>query len=131
MPLWCSSADGVSSPQSVPTPHHRIVRIPPGECVVLNSAERAPYLLVVEILHNDLDFDPSNRHNKSTLQKIVAKESEKKGASSDLIPFPSTSSSQDQPTIRVNVSDSVLGNDTPEMENGAFAPVSIVNAVVP
>ena len=131
MPLWCSSADGVSSTQSVPTPHHRIVRIPPGECVVLNSAERAPYLLVIEILHNDLDFDPNNRHNKSTLQKIVAKESEKKGASSDLIPFPSTSSSQDQPSIRINVSDAVLGNDTPEMESGEFAPASTVNAVVP
>jgi hypothetical protein len=131
MPLWCSSADGVSSPQSVPTPHHRIVRIPPGECVVLNSAERAPYLLVVEILHNDLDFDPSNRHNKSTLQKIVAKEREKRGTSSDLIPFPSTSSNQDQPSIRVNVSDAVLGKDTPEMDGGAFSPVSAINTMAP
>lgn len=131
IPLWCSSADKVSSPQSVPTPHHRIVRIPPGECVVLNSAERAPYLLVVEILNNDLDFDPSNRHNKSTLQRIVAKESEKKGASRDFIPFPSASSSQDQPSIRVNVSDAVLGKDTPEMENGTFAPISAANSVVP
>ena len=131
MPLCCSSADGVSSPHSVPAPHHRIVRIPPGECVVLNSAERAPYLLLVEILNNDLDFDPTNRHNKSTLQKIVAKESEKKGTSSDLIPFPSTPSSQDQPSIRVNVSDAVLGEDTPDMESGAFSPVSTVNAVVP
>ena len=131
MPLWCPSADGVPSPHSVPSPHHRIVRIPPGECVVLNSAERAPYLLVIEILQNDLDFNPSNRHNKSTLQKIVAKESEKKGASSDLIPFPSTSSSQDQPSIQVNVSDAVLGKDTPEMEGGAFSPVSAVNTAVP
>src|SRR6266702_5231255 len=131
MPLWCSSADRVSSSQSVPTPHHRIVRIPPGECVVLNSAERAPYLLVIEILHNDLDFDPSNRHNKSTLQRIVAKESEKKGASRDLIPFPSTSSSQDKPSIQVNVSDAFLGKDTPEMEGEAFAPISAINTVVP
>jgi hypothetical protein len=131
MPLWCSSADGVSSPQSVPKPHHRIVRIPPGECVVLNSAERAPYLLVIEILHNDLDFDPNNHHNKSTLQRIVAKENEKKGTSSDLIPFPSTSSSQDQPSFRVNVSDAVLGKDTPEMESGAFSPISAIDTVVP
>ncbi|KAI9446443.1 kinase-like domain-containing protein [Lactarius indigo] len=131
MPLWCTSADGISPSQSIPTPHHRIVRIPPGECVVLNSAERAPYLLVIEILNNDLDFDPSNRHNKSTLQRIVAKESEKQGTSRDLIPFPSTSSSQDQPSIRVNVSDAVLGKDTPETEGGAFAPVPVVNAVVP
>jgi len=126
MPLWCLSADEAASPQSVPTPHHRIVRIPPGECVALNSAERAPYLLVVEVLHNDLDFDPNNRHNKSTLQKIVAKENEKKGTSKDLIPFPSTpSANQDQSSLRVNVSDAVLGEDTPEMQSGPFSEVSV------
>src|SRR6266404_4722506 len=130
MPLWCSSADEVSSSQSIPSPHHRIVRIPPGECVVLNSAERAPYLLVVEILHNDLDFDPDNRPNKSALQRIVAKESEKRGASRDLIPFASTSSSQDQPSIRIDVSDAVLGEDTSEMESGPFAPISTVKSAV-
>lgn len=125
MPLWCLSADEAASPQSVPTPHHRIVRIPPGECVVLNSAERAPYLLVIEVLHNDLDFDPDNRHNKSTLQKIVAKEHERKGASKDLIPFSSTSATnQDQSSFRVNVSDAVLGKDTPEMQSGTFSHVS-------
>jgi hypothetical protein len=101
------------------------VRIPPGECVVLNSAERAPYLLVIEVLHNDLDFDPDNRHNKSTLQKIVTKENEKKGTSKDLIPFTSTSpANQDQSSSRTNVSDAVLGEDTPEMQSGAFSDIS-------
>ncbi len=126
MPLWCHSSDEASSPQSIPTPHHRIVRIPPGECVVLNSAERAPYLLVIEILHSDLDFDPDNRHNKSTLQKILAKENENKGTSRDLIPFSSTSSiNQDQSSSRVNVSDDVLGEDTPEMESGEVPHISV------
>jgi len=126
MPLWCHSSDEASSPQSIPTPHHRIVRIPPGECVVLNSAERAPYLLVIEILHSDLDFDPDNRHNKSTLQKILAKESEKKGTSSDLIPFSSISSiNQDQSSSRGNVSDAVLGEDTSEMESGEDPHISV------
>ena len=126
MPLWCLSADEAPSPQSIPTPHHRIVRIPPGECVVLNSAERAPYLLVVEVVHSDLDFDPDNRHNKSTLQKILDKENEKKGASKDLIPFsPTASVNQDQSSFRVNVSDAVLGEDTPEMQSGEFSHVSV------
>jgi phosphatidylinositol 4-kinase B len=125
MPLWCLSADKAASSHSVPTPHHRIVRIPPGECVALNSAERAPYLLVIEILHNDLDFDPNSRHNKSTLRKIVAKENDKKGTSNDLIPFTSTSpASQDQSSSRANVSDAVLGEDTPEMQSGTFSHVS-------
>ena len=47
--------------------HHRIVRIPPGESVVLNSAERAPYLIILEILHDDLDFDPLKLRNKEIL----------------------------------------------------------------
>jgi phosphatidylinositol 4-kinase B len=132
MPIWCFSADETPTPQSIPSPHHRIVRIPPGECVVLNSAERAPYLLVVEILHGDLDFDPNNRHNKSTLQKILAKESEKKGTSRDLIPFSSTSTvNQDQSSFRINVSDAVLGKDTLEMQSEPFSPVSAVATTEP
>lgn len=47
-----------------------MVRIPPSEAVVLNSAERAPYLLVVEVLHGDLDFDPTTRQNKDLLSKL-------------------------------------------------------------
>jgi hypothetical protein len=124
MPLWCLSADEAPSPHSIPTPHHRIVRIPPGECVVLNSAERAPYLLVVEVHNGDLDFDPNNRHNKSTLQKILAKENEKKGTSRDLIPF-SSASSIDQDQSSLNVPESVLGEDTPETQSGGFSHVSV------
>ena len=131
MPIWCSSADEAPSPQAVPSPHHRIVRIPPGECVVLNSAERAPYLLVVEILHDDLDFNPNSRHNKSTLEKILAKESEKKGTSKDLIPFSSTSVNQDQSSLRINVSDAVLGSDTPEIQSESFSLVSAIATTEP
>ncbi|KAJ7219289.1 kinase-like domain-containing protein [Mycena pura] len=86
MPMWCSSSD-MPRPQGVPHPHHRIVRIPPGESVVLNSAEHAPYLLVIELLNDDLDFDPAKRGNKEVLKKILLKESQGKGASADLIPF--------------------------------------------
>ncbi|KIJ69371.1 hypothetical protein HYDPIDRAFT_164930 [Hydnomerulius pinastri MD-312] len=92
MPMWCSSSDtprpspSPSSPCAT-QPHHKIVRIPPGESVVLNSAERAPYLLLIEILHDDLDFDPAKRGNKEALKRIVVKESEKKGGAGELIVF--------------------------------------------
>ena len=66
MPMWCSATDDPKS-----TGHRRIVRIPPGESVVLNSAERAPYLLVIEVLDDDLDFDPAKRPNRDLLTKIV------------------------------------------------------------
>src|SRR5882762_4128428 len=122
MPLWCTCTDSPQPPQNVPSPHHRIVRIPPGECVVLNSAERAPFLLVIEVLNADLDFDPQKRCNKAMLQKIVNQETEKKGASRDFAPF-STSPSTTRPKILpeiVNASDAVLGRDTPDIPD---APV--------
>jgi hypothetical protein len=82
MPMWCTSSDNVAN-RAVPIPHHRIVRIPPGEAVVLNSAERAPYLLLIEILSDDLDFDPSKRANKDVLRKVVTKDIEQRGSVQD------------------------------------------------
>ena len=54
--------------------HNKVVRIPPGESVVLNSAERAPYLLLVEVLVGELDFSPSTRANKEVLKRLVLDE---------------------------------------------------------
>ncbi|KAJ2856102.1 hypothetical protein GGI22_003917, partial [Coemansia erecta] len=45
IPLWCPESGGQH--------HHRIVRIPTEDTVVLNSAERAPYLLTLEVLDPD------------------------------------------------------------------------------
>ena len=74
MPMWCSSTDSLAGDGGLPAPHHRIVRIPPGEAVALNSAERAPYLLYIEVLRDDLDFDPGKRSNKAILRKVIMKE---------------------------------------------------------
>lgn len=79
--MWCPSSDKCSPDSVITQPHHRIVRIPPGESVVLNSAERAPYVLIVEFLNNDLDFDPAKRMNKEVLKRLV---SQKPGARSTL-----------------------------------------------
>ncbi|ORX62293.1 kinase-like protein [Hesseltinella vesiculosa] len=46
LPLWCSG--------SCSSYHHRVVRVSPDDAVVLNSAERAPYLLMIEVLEDDL-----------------------------------------------------------------------------
>ena len=97
MPLWCTSSDVPQGTDGIPQPHHRIVRIPPGESVVLNSAEHAPYLLILEILHGDLDFNPTKRSNKDILRKIAVKESERKGASKDIVIFNATSNTT--PTV--------------------------------
>ncbi|KAJ3936820.1 MAG: kinase-like protein [Lentinula lateritia] len=86
MPLWCTSSDSPPGSQ-LSHPHHRIVRIPPGESVVLNSAERAPYLLYIEILNDDLDFDPQKRINKDVFKKIVLREDQRAAGPKDLNPF--------------------------------------------
>lgn len=61
-----------SEPASLRRSHHRIVRISPSESVVLNSADRAPFLIHVEILEGDLDFDPSRRQNAEDIRSVMA-----------------------------------------------------------
>ncbi|KAF4608477.1 Phosphatidylinositol 4-kinase pik1alpha (PI4-kinase)(PtdIns-4-kinase) [Pleurotus pulmonarius] len=129
MPMWCSSSDTPRENNSS-EPHHRIVRIPPGESVVLNSAERAPYLLLIEILHDDLDFDPSKRNNKDVLRKIVLKESERKGASKDLIPFNMPSSQSKTMTTEPNTGVEADVNDT-SLPGPAFAASPVSSTSVP
>jgi phosphatidylinositol 4-kinase len=51
--------------------HHRVVRISPSEAVVLNSADRAPFLLQGEVLEEDLDFDPTRRQSAEDVRKVV------------------------------------------------------------
>ncbi|KAG0214357.1 Phosphatidylinositol 4-kinase pik1alpha (PI4-kinase)(PtdIns-4-kinase) [Mortierella sp. GBA30] len=50
VPLWCHAT--VENPH-----HHRVVRIPPQDAVVLNSADRVPYLLQVEVLETDMSVE--------------------------------------------------------------------------
>lgn len=92
MPLWCAAdhthEEGGETSAGTPFKgrirgvkrkgHSRVVRISPGDSVVLNSAERAPFLLHVELLHGDLDFDPSRRENRELLKKIVSQEDSRK-----------------------------------------------------
>jgi len=78
VPLWCNCAKQADFSTDVQH-HSKVVRIPPGESVVLNSAERAPYLLVVEVLHGDLHFDPSTRANKELLTRVARDKPGKKG----------------------------------------------------
>lgn len=57
------------------TSHHRVVRISPAEATVLNSAERVPFLLMVEVLREDFDFDSEKPENETLLSTILSDES--------------------------------------------------------
>lgn len=65
--LPASLPDGVASRSQ----HHRIVRINPAEATSLNSAERVPYLLMVEVLREDFDFNPDSEQNQQLLEKLM------------------------------------------------------------
>lgn len=54
--------------------HHRIVRLNPAEATVLNSAEKVPYLLMVEILRDDFTFDPDSQDNQRLLATLVSEQ---------------------------------------------------------
>lgn len=47
---------------------HRLVTITASEAQVLNSAEKVPYLLFIEYLRDDFDFDPTSGENESILK---------------------------------------------------------------
>ena len=47
IPLWCKTLTNHQ--------HHKIVRISPQDAVILNSAERVPYLILVEVLVDECE----------------------------------------------------------------------------
>ncbi|EPQ29592.1 uncharacterized protein PFL1_02811 [Pseudozyma flocculosa PF-1] len=122
-PVWCTADERDSSGSSghghghgqdpataksssrQPRRHHRVIRINPGEAVVLNSADRVPYLLNVEVLNNDLDFDPDRRQNRETLRRLVTEEDQRrrKNASPADIPVIVADTLFDGPAGQANV----------------------------
>ena len=90
--------------------HHRIVRVNPAEATVLNSAEKVPYLVMVEILRDDFNFDPDAQENQRLLSTILAEQGSRKRI------FDLTESPRNTPTTtkgpsggsQIPVSDSVF-----------------------
>ncbi|KAI0879597.1 phosphatidylinositol 3 [Hypoxylon argillaceum] len=58
--------------------HHRIVRVNPAEATVLNSAEKVPFLLMIEILRDDFTFDPNSVDNQRLLSTLLSEENNRK-----------------------------------------------------
>ncbi|TPX56579.1 1-phosphatidylinositol 4-kinase [Powellomyces hirtus] len=59
LPAWCPSS--VSHPS-----HHRVARISPSDAVVLNSADRVPFLITVEVLEENHSMNESDMRRQST-----------------------------------------------------------------
>ena len=74
LPLWC--------PATAEKPHHhRVVRISPSDAVVLNSAERAPYLLMIEVLDDEMNFE-NDDYNSALYRAARRKHSNRKSVMS-------------------------------------------------
>ncbi|KAH8166455.1 hypothetical protein CIB48_g1751 [Xylaria polymorpha] len=58
--------------------HHRIVRVNPAEATVLNSAEKVPFLLMIEILRDDFTFDPNSVDNQRLLSTLISEQNNRK-----------------------------------------------------
>lgn len=52
---------------------HKIVRITPNEAAVLNSAEKVPFLLLIEYFSDEVDFDPISDSNMKLLRERADK----------------------------------------------------------
>ncbi|CEP64352.1 1-phosphatidylinositol 4-kinase LALA0_S11e02146g [Lachancea lanzarotensis] len=48
---------------------HKLVNITANEAQVLNSAEKVPFLLLIEYLKDEMDFDPTTEANEKVLRK--------------------------------------------------------------
>lgn len=70
IPLICPATleDGIPGRSK----HHRIVRLNPAEATSLNSAEKVPYLLMVEVLREDFDFDPESEQNLELISRLLS-----------------------------------------------------------
>ena len=76
IPLICPPTliDGTASRSK----HHRIVRLNPAESTSLNSAEKVPYLLMLEVVKEDFDFDPASEHNEQLLTNLLTEKGRQK-----------------------------------------------------
>jgi hypothetical protein len=84
IPLWCCSTE--SNPI-----HHQVLRICPDEAVVLNSADRVPYLIWVEVLESDISTSLNDGFVAQALTSTSPEENhfetEKKLITTNSLPF--------------------------------------------
>ncbi|KAF9580450.1 Phosphatidylinositol 4-kinase pik1alpha (PI4-kinase)(PtdIns-4-kinase) [Lunasporangiospora selenospora] len=117
IPLWCHAT--IDNPS-----HHRVVRIPPQDAVVLNSADRVPYLLQVEVLDTDMSVEEI-RAQRRELREEEDSEEERENASIPDIQIDENGSidvesavKSDQQGAESNGDDALEKKDEPSSENG-------------
>lgn len=90
--------------------HHRIVRINPAEATVLNSAERVPYLLMVEVLREDFDFNPETEANQNLLATLAFQKDGSKSRLFDITPVARAILEAEPPVVADSVFEPATGD---------------------
>jgi hypothetical protein len=112
IPIICPATlvDGIPSKSR----HHRIVRLNPAEATVLNSAEKVPYLLMVEVLREDFSFDPDTIDNETLLNRLLSEQGTSRRRIFDLSesgrPVPNGTLKPVEPTLPDSVFEPVSGD---------------------
>lgn len=60
---------------------HKLLKLSVNEACVLNSAERVPFLMFVEFLSDELDFNPDSMQNQTILKGLTSKDKSLKQSS--------------------------------------------------
>lgn len=99
--------------------HHRIVRLNPAEATSLNSAEKVPYLLMLEVLRDDFDFDPESETNRQLLAVLNSEKGKQNRRLFDI--SDGTRNISNHTTTVTSLNDSVL-----EPANGDLSTLSLL-----
>ncbi|KAK6358417.1 Phosphatidylinositol 4-kinase pik1alpha (PI4-kinase)(PtdIns-4-kinase) [Orbilia blumenaviensis] len=110
--------------------HHRIVRINPAEATVLNSAERVPYLIMVEVLLNDFDFDPNSKANQAIIASQHSDEGKSKRRIFDLSDATRVAEREERPADDTNA-DSVYEPASGDISNSPMVATYGFDDVTP
>jgi hypothetical protein len=138
VPFICPATlvDGAASKSR----HHRIVRLNPAEATSLNSAAKVPYLLMLEVIHEDFDFDPDSEENQQLLTALLTDRGRQKRklfdtsdaarAQLDHLPSPHQTTHNDSvfeptmgdlgsPALLQNLNGEIKGSDSPRIRGFA------------
>lgn len=119
IPCICPATLQDGSPAN--SQHHRIVRLNPAEATSLNSAERVPYLLMVEVLREDFDFNPDSEANQQLLAQLLQ---DKSGGRKRMFDITHASRSGGQASGSEFESDSVFEPANGDLANAPLLPDS-------
>lgn len=100
---------------------HKILKLNINEACVLNSAERVPYLLLIEYLSDEIDFNPFSDQNQKIINDCVRKPEVK--------PNDQISGDDDTSVVSLIQEEMFLDNNTSESynEDGDLGEISLLH----